>query len=168
MSNGSIDRSVGLHDPIVDWNRSFLKIWKCLFLTPEHLVHRIYIPTTTHGANYTSDPASVDVCYAGTIEGDRCLLQNGSFSTVSLLARGANYIGGDLCLMSTDGTYNQKIDPWRASFTTMSNGSIQNLTLNFQGVGYFSDPSSVELCYKVIFLLTGKFSKVVMQNSPRI
>jgi hypothetical protein len=69
--------------------------------------------------------------------------------------------------MSTDATYNQKIAPWRASFTSMSNGSIQNLTLSFQGVGYFSDPSSVELCYKVIFLSKGKFSKVFMQNSPR-
>lgn len=136
-------------------------------------MYRIYIPATTHGANYTSDPASVDVCYAGTIEDDKCLLQNGSFSTVSLLARGANYIGGDLCLMSLDATYNQKIAPWRASYTVMSNGSIQNLTLNFPGVGYFSDPSSVELCYQVIFLSKGKschaeFRKLSCKTLPGV
>ncbi len=79
-----------------------------------------------------------------------CLFQNGSFTQVYLLARGENYIDGDLCLVSEDPHYNDKNSPWRSSFKVFINGSISSVSLDFQGIGYRADPSSVELCYKVV------------------
>jgi hypothetical protein len=102
-----------------------------------------------HGLNYTADPISVDICYPGTVAADSCLFQNGSFSQVFLLARGVNYIDGDLCLVSQNPQYNDKSNPWKASFKVFRNGSIQNVSLDFQGIGYETDPSFVDLCYKV-------------------
>jgi hypothetical protein len=109
----------------------------------------VFIAPSGHGTNYTKDPVSVDLCYEGTIDGETCLLQNGSFTSVSLLARGLNYADGDLCLVSDDEQYNNKSEPWKASFTVFSNGSIRDLRLDFQGVGYNEDPLFVDVCHKV-------------------